>query len=181
MKLLIGLASLGLLSGLLVGCGSDATTGGTGGATSAGASSGGATNAGASSGGSTSAGASSAGATSAGASSAGATSAGASNAGAGGSGQAGASGVDPKDCAAVAASQKKLMTALSCKDTSDEMAEGCTLIYSAMFCVSQWEALIRCMNGKSVSDFECAAADNEIDLKIGVCSSEETAFTTCAD
>jgi hypothetical protein len=160
MKILIGLASLGLLSGLLVGCGSDATTGGTGGATSAGASSGGATNAGASSGGSTSAGASSG--------------------GAGGSGQAGASGVDPKDCAAVAASQKQLMTALSCKDTSEEMAEGCTLLYSAMFCVSQWEALIRCMNGKSVSDFECAAADNEIDLKTGVCSSEETAFTTCA-
>ena len=190
MKLPMSLASLGLLGALVAGCGSDATTGGAGGASNAGTSNAGASNAGASNagapnGGASNGGASSAGTSSGGASNAGAPSAGAPNAGApsaGASGQAGASGVDqvdPKDCAAVGASQKKLIVALSCKDTSAAIEETCALLYSSKFCTSQWEAMIECMNTKALSDFECDKIDKEIDLKSGVCTAEQTALNSC--
>lgn len=120
---------------------------------------------------------------SAGASSAGASATAGSSSSAGssaaGASAAGASSVDPTDCAAVAAQQKSRITALGCKDTSQDIKDGCDLIYASKLCVSEWEALIECITPKPNSDFECGASDNELDPKTGVCNATRTAFDTC--
>ena len=95
-----------------------------------------------------------------------------------GSAGAGSGSVDPKDCEAVGAIQKKLIADLGCSDNSAAIVSGCKLIYANNFCKTEWEVLMNCITPKPSSDFECDTA-NKVATKTGLCTAERAAFDGC--
>lgn len=90
-------------------------------------------------------------------------------------------GVNPSDCAAVAAKQKSLAAAVGCKDASAGFQTACSTLYAAKICTNEWAAAINCISPRPSSDFECDPDDNTVSPKAGVCTAEETAFQACVD
>ena len=102
----------------------------------------------------------------------------ASPSGGAGAGGMGSTTVTPSDCAAVGKLQKSLVDAVGCSDNSATIVAGCKALYAAKACTTEWEALINCISPKASSQFVCDA-DNEVQLKDGVCTAERAAFDTC--
>ncbi|MEO6603200.1 MAG: hypothetical protein ABIQ16_25170 [Polyangiaceae bacterium] len=94
-----------------------------------------------------------------------------------GSDDAGGS-VNPADCPAVGAKAKSLSAAAGCNDTSADVSSTCQQLYAAKLCTNEWARLINCISSKPNSDFQCDA-DHEFEPKAGVCTAEQTAFSSC--
>jgi hypothetical protein len=91
----------------------------------------------------------------------------------------GASSVDPSDCNAVGAKVKAVSSAVGCKtDISQQFVTNCQALQALDKCQDEWAALIKCVAPKPASSFQCDSS-NEIEVKPGVCSDEQTALNTC--